>query len=390
MLQLQAFAGNAAVNHLLDVQRELPPGGLPDAPDGGAPQPTPDAGPKPDGGAAGAPNQGGAGASAAPKAAFVPATGPPPPLSAQEESNYESQANTVAGTLTGGQSSSGGSGHTPGGPIDGFPEWFRSLQDTLVNRMTWTQNEETAQQVLYNYAMARFAAAAGGIDKVPPTVRVYCMYIGRSTANQRAAAAGGFRSSANVGGAEGAKMWCAAAGSSSIQLALKSVGLAIDGDYGKWLNSPPGVPAVGLEGGAAVDAEIRPGDQVSYIGGGAPATGGHTVTALSESKGAGTVFDHASGNAGGGTSGSIRLGSSSPRAKPPRGVTFARIAAETPAALGAPNDKVWVYVIVRYSVFWEDLGNIDMTKPDPWSGGDGAAFLKKHKLRVLPGGAVAP
>jgi hypothetical protein len=38
----------------------------------------------------------------------------------------------------------------------------------------------------------------------------------------------------------------------------------------------------------------------------------------------------------------------------------------------------------------DDLGKVDMTKPDPWSSGDGAALLKKHKLKVAKGGPVAP
>ena len=275
-------------------------------------------------------------------------------------------------------------GHTKVGPITGFPEWFAKLQTTLINGTTWrADKEEPAQNLLEEYALKRIALNFGGeVSKVPPTIKVYCHYIGRSTSNVKAAMADGLPSSADVGGAEGAKMWCAAAGSSSVRLALESVGLTFAINANTWLTAPPSLRTIGLPS-AAVDTEIKPGDQVSYIGGGAPATGGHTVSALSSSQGEGSVFLHASGNAGGGSSGSVRLGSSPPRAKVPGNVTFDKIATQTPASLGAPNDKVWVYAIVPYSQLWEDLGKIDTKQTDVWTTGPGADFVKKYKLKPM-------
>src|SRR5262249_17358117 len=135
--------------------------------------------------------------------------------------------------LGGGQSegSTTTTGHTTVGPIGGFPEWFAKLQNTLINGAQWRKDkEEPAQQLLSEKAMKRISQAFGGdVGKVPPTIRVYCEHIGRSTSNQKAATAAGLPSSADMGGAEGAKMWCAAAGSSSVKLALESVGLVFDG-----------------------------------------------------------------------------------------------------------------------------------------------------------------
>jgi hypothetical protein len=315
----------------------------------------------------------------------VPA-GMPGVLADKEEESYRTQGEARLGDLGGGAPAASGmtAGHTPVGPIAAFPDWFATLQNALINSTQWrADKEEKAQNLLAEYALKRFAVPFNGdVSKVPPTVRVFSHYIGRSTSNQKAAAKAGLPSSANMGGAEGAEMWCAAAGSSSVRLALESVGLTFDMNAITWLTSPP-VPSVGLPK-APTDAPIEPGDQVSYVGGGAPAIGGHTTSAISTSQGAGTEFLHVSGNAGGGTSGSIRFGSSRPRAKPPGKLTFDDFATKSPAAIGAPNDKVWVYAIVQYSKLWEDLGQIDATAPGVWTSGAGAAFCKKYKLKPIP------
>ena len=51
--------------------------------------------------------------------------------------------------------------------------------------------------------------------------------------------------------------------------------------------------------------------------------------------------------------------------------------------LGAPNDKVWVYAIVRYSQLWDDLTKINTKQADVWTSGPGADFVKKYKLKPL-------
>ncbi|HET9345009.1 MAG TPA: hypothetical protein VFO05_04835 [Candidatus Limnocylindrales bacterium] len=61
--------------------------------------------------------------------------------------------------------------------------------------------EEPGQQLLEEYALKRFAVAFNGdAAKVPPSIRVYCHYIGRSTSNQRAAAKAGLPHTGEIGG----------------------------------------------------------------------------------------------------------------------------------------------------------------------------------------------
>jgi hypothetical protein len=90
------------------------------------------------------------------------------------------------------------------------------------------------------------------------------------------------------------------------------------------------------------------------------------------------------GNAGDGSSGSVRLGSSPPRAKLPQSITFPDIQAKTADKLGAPADQIWVYVVVRYSEFWADLGAIDTSAAGVWQSAWGGEFLKKYKLKPAP------
>lgn len=312
----------------------------------------------------------------------VPA-GAPGLLDDKDEAAYRARGDATLGELGGPVAGTVTTGHTPSGPIAGFPDWFANLQNRLIASAEWrADKEEPGQLLLEEYALKRFAVPYGGdASKVPPTIRVYAHYIGRSTSNQRAAAKAGLPHTGQIGGPEGAKMWCAAAGTRSLELALASLGLRLKGGPA-WTYHPP-VPMIGYPT-AAVDGAIEPGDQVSYIGGGAPAIGGHTTSVVSPSQGDGSVFLHASGNAGGGTSGSVRLTSSKPRARPPASVTFADISTKKPDSIGAPADKVWVYAIVKYSRMWADLATIDTTAADAWTSGPGAEFVNKYRLEVLP------
>src|SRR5262249_17967219 len=79
--------------------------------------------------------------------------GVPPALSDDEEANYTKRGGALT-TLGGASTAGGGTGHTSVGAIAGFPDWFSTLQNTLINRMTWTQREEDAQGVLKEYAGA--------------------------------------------------------------------------------------------------------------------------------------------------------------------------------------------------------------------------------------------
>lgn len=312
--------------------------------------------------------------------------GPPPPLRANEEESYRVQAEARLADL-GGPAEASSAGHTSAtGSIDGFPDWFANLQNTLVESKQWRKDkEELAQNLLADYALRRFATKyQGDTTKVPPTVRIFLQHIGRSSGNQKVAAAAGLPSAKALGGDEGAKNWCAQAGSSSVKLVLQAAGLEPKTDWNAWLTAPP-VPSVGMQA-ASAEAKIEPGDQVSYIEAGLLAIGGHTVTALTASRGEGSTFAHASGNAGGGGSGSVRLGTSKPRGAIPGHITHDDIKAYPGghAKMGTPAGVMWAYIIVKYSKFWADLGAIDTTAPNVWQSPAGQAFLTQYRLKVSP------
>jgi hypothetical protein len=83
----------------------------------------------------------------------------------------------------------------------------------------------------------------------------------------------------------------------------------------------------------------------------------HLGAERARSRGRGHRVPARVGERRGGTSG-IRFGSSRLRAKPPEKLTFDDFATKSPAAIGAPNDKVWVYAIIQYSKLWKDCANI--------------------------------
>jgi hypothetical protein len=60
----------------------------------------------------------------------------------------------------------------------------------------------------------------------------------------------------------------------------------------------------------------------------------------------------------------------------PRGPT-------SPASLGPPGDKVWVYSIVTYSQMWLDLARFDARALDLWTTGPGAESVKTNNLKPL-------
>ncbi len=356
ILTLQREAGNRAVAHLLvqrDKERHTPEDG---------------------------------GAKLADSPTRAKELGPPPPLRANEEETYKVQAEARLADL-GGPAEASSAGHTSAtGSIDGFPDWFANLQNTLVESKQWRKDkEEPAQNLLADYALRRFATKyQGDTTKVPPTVRIFLQHIGRSSGNQKAAAAAGLPSSKKLGGAEGAQNWCAEAGSSSVKLVLQAAGVEPTTDWNAWLTAPP-VPKNYMQN-AAVDAKIEPGDQISYLERSLLAIGGHTVTALTASRGEGSTFDHASGNAGGGGSGSVRIGTSKPRAQMPAKVTFTDIQNNAAASevLNTPPGVMWAYVIVKYSKLWADLGAIDTNAPNVWQSKEGQAFLTEYRLKVSP------
>lgn len=359
--QLQRDAGNAAVAEMLAVQRD----------DLREPRKAEETGAKI--------------ADSPARAKRIP--GQPPKLKDADEESYRKSGESRLSDL-GGAATSSATGHTAPGPIEGFPDWFVQLQDALIGSQLWRNDkEEVAQKVLADYALKRFALEHDGdATKVPPTVRIFIEHIGRSTSNVDAARAAGLPSSADLGGGGiNAANWCAAAGSSSVQLALKAAGLMVDTAKltdEQWLLHPPSVPSVGLPQ-ITVDSKIEPGDQVSYAESILQA-GGHTVTALTDSSGEGTRFEHASGNAGGGKSGSVRLGQSPARSKIPPSITWDDIANKSGAANKVPAGTIWVYIIVKYSKFWADLGAIDVAKPNVWQSPAGQAFLSTYKLKPRP------
>lgn len=311
-------------------------------------------------------------------------SGPPPPLKADEEDSYKTQGDARLTDL-GGAAEAGEGGHTSSkGGIEGFPDWWVKLQRTLIESKRWRKDkEEVAQNLLADYAQRRFAVKFGGdVTKIPPSILTFLKSVGRSVANWQAATTAGLPSVAPMGGMEGAANWCAQAGSSSVQLVLRALGLEPEKrSWNSWLTGPP-VPKIIMQQ-ASADAKIEPGDQVSYIEAGLLAVGGHTVTALTSGSGEGSTFMHVSGNAGGGK-GSVRIGTSLPRGKIRDDVTWKDIESLAPSdkKLSPPPGVMWGYIIVKYSRFWEDLGKVDTKAANVWQSPPGADFLKAYQLHV--------
>lgn len=278
---------------------------------------------------------------------------PTPEVVAKKESEFgsEGQAALAQVAALGGGSLSGG-GDTKGAGVQGYPQWFVDLQDKLVNSASWSETHEKAQNVLYRYAMWKTEADLG---YVPAAVEYFFRYIGKSDGNNAAVKKAGFKGAGDLGGRGNAKNWCAEATNSAAVQALKERGLRFKGGPEKWINRHAGKSLAGSFWCARANGvELGPGDQVSYLSKSHNNTTGHRVTVL-ENLGGG-VFTHVSGNAGGGGSGSVRIGTST-RGDVPR--DFSPDKKFNQPHPKPVDDKVWVYSLQKTGDVFAELAKLD-------------------------------
>jgi hypothetical protein len=258
-----------------------------------------------------------------------------------------------------------------------YPDWFNKLQQRLVLSVEWTHDHEAAQNLLYKFAVWKETRKGGG--KLNPALEHFFRYIGRSAANTDANAK--YKDtegkSTEFAGQLGAKSeenskeryaWCANATSAMIKEALTEKGLMVQGGFNQeWFNKYK----MQVNHPEASTAELKAGDQISFVGSATPPTG-HVATVIRAS---GDSIQVVSGNAGGVKGGSIRLEQVN-RVAPP-GNYIAPISNRGSKYTGpdVPTDPnvIWIFSIVR-------LSNIDLSQIDP----NDDAVLKENGLMKIP------
>jgi len=287
-------------------------------------------------------------------------TPPSPEEVAKKEGEFASEGKTALGAVQGaGGPRLGGGGDTAGTSVEGYPSWFGELQDYLVNSGSWSDTHEQAQNVLYRYAMWKTECNLG---YVPASVEFFFRYIGKSDGNNAAAKKAGKKGAEDLGGYGNAKNWCAQATSAAAEKSLKERGLKFKGGLGAWMQGGFGKAKGGSFWCTACNGqELGSGDSVSYLGKNHNNTTGHRVTVL-ENLGGG-VFTHVSGNAGGGGSGSVRIGTSK-RSDVPKG--WSPDAGMKQANPKPTDDTVWVYSLQKTGDVFAELAKLDGVAPtDP-------------------------
>ncbi len=285
---------------------------------------------------------------------------PSPEEMAKKEAEFASEGKAAMSAVQGmGGPRLGGGGDTAGASVEGYPSWFGELQDYLVNSGSWSDTHESAQNVLYRYAMWKTECNLG---YVPASVEFFFRYIGKSDGNNAAAKKAGKKGAEDLGGYGNAKNWCAQATTMAAEKSLKERGLKFKGGVAAWIQSSFGKAKGGsywCTGCNGVD--LGPGDSVSYLGKYHNNTTGHRVTVL-ENLGGG-VFTHVSGNAGGGGSGSVRIATSK-RSDVPKGWSPDRgMNQPTPKPT---DDTVWVYSLQKTGDVFAELAKLDGVAPtDP-------------------------
>lgn len=277
-----------------------------------------------------------------------------PATVAKRESEFSSEGQAALAAVKGvGGARLGGGGDTAGKAVDGYPDWFTELQDWLINSAEWTETHERGQNVLYRYAMFKTEASLG---YVPGNVEFFFRYIGRSSGNTNSAVKKGMKGAEDLGGFTGGKNWCFQATTGAAEKALAERGLKFKGGIEAWVASRSVNKATAKAGKfwshMCNDVELGPGDSVSYLGAHHNNNSGHQVTVL-ESLGGG-AFTHVSGNAGGGGSGSVRLGVSKRENVPTWWAPSQQKKDPRPK-----GDGVWVYSIQKVGDVFAELSKLD-------------------------------
>jgi len=317
-------------------------------------------------------------------------------LPAAKEAAYEARAAAASAAIDAAGHTMGGkppavAGTAKTGSGIGFPKWFMDLQYKISMMDQWGPEEEAAQQVLDDYATYYIETWHGG--KVPASLASVFQYVGRSSKNDAAAAAGGMQSTRHFGGAKGSPNWCTATSTTSVIDGLKLMGYKPTVGAQDWANHVAMQKSAGgaknfIGAPAAYSAPLLPGDQVMYLFDGAQ-YGGHTVTVVDD---LGDSFTHVSGNTG------AAVGVGIGEAKRLKGKPFDAFdlaqcnrvetkeqREESTKYIRAIDwgGKVLVYSVVRYGAMFDELETLKALDPVA----DAAAvkkILDKYKLAVLP------
>lgn len=258
-----------------------------------------------------------------------------------------------------------------------YPDWFNRLQQRLVLSVEWTHDHEAAQNLLYKFAVWKETRKGGG--KLNPALEHFFRYIGRSAANTDANAKykdteGQSTEFAGQLGAKGEAnskeryAWCANATSAMIKEALTEKGLMVQGGFSQeWFNKYK----MQVNHPEASTAELKAGDQISFVGSATPPTG-HVATVIRAS---GDTIQIVSGNAGGVKGGSIRLEQVNRVAPPSNYIAPISNRGSKYTGPDVPTDPnvIWIFSIVR-------LSRIDLSQIDP----NDEAALKENGLMKIP------
>ena len=235
---------------------------------------------------------------------------PPPQSDIEERARLDAAGKTALAALP--KTSAADSAKTPGNVGQGdaeagshLPGWFMEIQNRLVASTVWGAPQEEAQNAIRDFAM--FLARTTGDGKVPAHLKVFFDYIGRGTKNDRSARQEGYKSTADLTGAEGARNWCAGAAHRAKAIAKTEGRKALLEHLASLGLKPICIPAVffhNLEvrsgaskaksfyGTAAYSEPLEPGDRIDYLFDGCQ-YGGHAVNVVADLGGS---FLHVSGN----------------------------------------------------------------------------------------------
>jgi hypothetical protein len=218
----------------------------------------------------------------------------------------------------GGAALSGGGGmaKVSSGPHGAFSDEFMTLQNRLSLSETWDKDLEDAQALLRDYALWYWESYH--FTPLPPNVRIFFDYVGRSVKNQQAADALKVKSTRHMGGyiENGSRSidWCTQSTSTAVMDALKESGTGID--FTKLQGMLPKAKG-NIVAPTAYDAPLMPGDMAMYLFKGCQ-FGGHAVTVIDD---LGDSFTHVSGNS---TNAGVMIGEAKRMKAPPSGFELSK------------------------------------------------------------------